>query len=438
MKASDVSGTIKVPVDWEPRDYQLPIWKYMEDGGKRAVAVWHRRAGKDLFAINFIAWCACQRVGLYWHMLPKYAQGRKVAWEGMTREGKKFLDAFPKQLIDGEPNNNEMRLRLKNGSIYQVVGSDEPDRLVGANPIGCVFSEYSISDPSCWDFMRPILAENGGWAMFIFTPRGKNHGWDILQQAKGNPKWFSQTLTVEDTKAIDMSLIEEDRASGMPEEMIQQEYYVSFEAPLVGAYYAVQMEKMEKDGRVGSIPYEPRLEVHTAWDLGVGDSTAILFYQMVGQEIRVIDFYSNSGEGLTHYAKVVKEKDYVYGRHYAPHDIEVREFTTGKSRLETARGLGIRFTVLPKLSVEDGIDAVRNILPRMWVDGVRCKELLRAMREYRKEWDEKNKCYRSKPLHDWASDMCDALRYMAIGLRSARTKEKLPERAESEWSVFSY
>ena len=428
---------ITVPLNWAPRPYQFPLWKFLEDGGKRAVAVWHRRAGKDLLSVNWCAVSALTRPGLYWHLFPTYNQGRKIAWDGMTRDGRKFLEHFPKEMWEAV-NNTEMRLTLKNGSIYQVVGTDNVDRLVGANPVGVVFSEYSLQDPRAWDYIRPILAENGGWALFIYTARGRNHGYDLLNMAKRNEKWFQQTLTVEDTRAISSDAVEEERQAGMPEEMIQQEFYCSFDAPLVGSYYGSAMAKLLADGRLTSLPYEPRLEVHTAWDLGVSDSTAIVFYQKHGQEIRIIDYYENSGEGMAHYAKIIKEKEYVYGEHLAPHDIQVRELGSGKSRLEVARELGIRFRVVPNLRIDDGIEAVRTTLPKCWFDEKKCSHLIESLRQYRKDFDEKNKVFRDRPLHDWTSHPADAFRYMCVGIRDQldMNARKLPRMAEMEYKIL--
>lgn len=428
---------ITVPLNWAPRPYQFPLWKFLEDGGKRAVAVWHRRAGKDLLSINWCAVSALTRPGLYWHLFPTYNQGRKIAWDGMTRDGRKFIDHFPKEMWEAV-NNTEMRLTLKNGSIYQVVGTDNVDRLVGANPVGVVFSEYSLQDPRAWDYIRPILAENGGWALFIYTARGRNHGYDLLNMARRNERWYQQVLTVEDTRAISADAVAEERDAGMPEEMIQQEFYCSFDAPLVGSYYGNAMAKLLADGRLCSLPLEPRLEVHTAWDLGVSDSTAIVFYQKHGQEIRIIDYYEASGEGIAHYAKVLKEKDYVYGEHLAPHDIQVRELGSGKSRLEVARELGIRFRVVPNLRIDDGIEAVRTTLPKCWFDEKKCSHLIESLRQYRKDFDEKNKVFRDKPLHDWTSHPADAFRYMCVGIRDQldMNTKKLPRMAEMEYKII--
>jgi phage terminase large subunit len=418
---------VDLPYDWNPRDYQTPLWEYLQGGGKRAVAVWHRRAGKDLFTVNWIACQAMQRVGLYWHMFPKYTQGRKVAWEGATKAGRRFLHHFPDSLIK-TTNDNEMKVTFKNGSVYQVVGSDEPDRLVGANPVGVVFSEYSISDPRAWDYVRPILAENEGWAIFIYTPRGQNHGWDLFNMAAKNPKWFCQKLGVTDTKAVPKEVIEDDRNSGMPEEMIQQEYECSFEAPLIGAYYASGITKAYKDGRVTKVPYDPILDVHTAWDLGMDDATTIWFFQYYERDntIRVLDYLEQSGEGLLYYAKELQKKPYRYGKHFFPFDVNVREMATGKTRLQTLREIGIKADVVPKLDLHDGIDAVRNMLGRVWFDETNCARGLQALKEYRKEWDEKRKCFSNSPLHDWASHGADAFRQLALSFKEQKFVKRGP------------
>jgi len=430
--------TIQVPSNWQPRPYQRRMWDFMEGGGKRAVCVWHRRAGKDLCSINWCVVSALTRPGLYWHLFPTYSQGRKIAWDGMTRDGRKFLDHFPKEMVTAV-NNTEMRLTLSNGSIFQVVGTDNADRLVGANPVGVVFSEYSIQDPRAWDYIRPILAENEGWALFIYTARGRNHGYDLLNVAKRNESWFQEVLSVEDTRSIPMSAIDDERAAGMPEEMIQQEFFCSFDAPLVGSYYGNPMAKLLADGHITKVPYDPVLDVHTSWDLGVGDSTVIIFFQMAHNEIRIIDFYDNQGEGLPHYIKTLREKEYVYGDHFAPHDIKVRDFSTGKSRLEVARELGVRFRVVANLRIEDGIEAVRSVLPRCYIDEDKCSHLIEALRQYRKDYDEKHLTFKDRPLHDWTSHPADAMRYLALGIRDRQNSKmaSLPRQAESEYEIFN-
>ncbi len=430
----------KVPVDWTPREYQLPLFQYLESGGKRAICVWHRRAGKDLTGINWISVCSIMRPGLYWHLFPTYNQGRKIAWEGMTKTGRKFISHFPKENIVAI-NNTEMRVTFKTGSIYQVVGSDNPDRLVGANPIGIILSEYALQDPRAWDYIRPILLENEGWAVFIYTPRGRNHGYTLLNHAKKNAKWFTQVLSVNDTMAVPVEAIDEEREAGMPEELIQQEFYCSFDAALVGAYYGNHMKAALDTGRIGQFPYDSQLMVNTAWDLGIGDQTVILFYQVLGQQIRIIDCYSNSGEGLQHYVNILEKghrSQYVYGNHYAPHDIMAKDLSTGRTRLETAQSLGLRFRVVPKMSIEDGIEAVRSILSRIyWNEDRNTEHLIEAARQYRKEWDDKKRCFHDRPYHDWTSDFMDALRYLALSVRRETMKrEPLPTHAEHEYNII--
>jgi phage terminase large subunit len=418
---------IRIPNEWEPRGYQLPVWTYFEKGGKRAALVWHRRAGKDSISLNLTAAAALQRVGVYWHMAPTHRQVRKIVWDGIDRAGRRMINqAFPVP-IRAKTNDQEMKIELKNGSIWQCVGSDNYDSLVGANPIGVVFSEYSLANPSSWDFIRPILAENGGWALFIYTPRGRNHGARLYEMAKHSEGWFAELLTVEDTKVIGPDVIESERSEmeklyGSLDDanaVINQEYFCSFDAALRGAYYGKLLERADKDRRICSVPYDPRHPVTTAWDLGIGDATAIWFVQQVGREVRVIDYYESSGVGLDHYAKALKERDYVYGDHVFPHDAEHSELITGTTRIKALKGLGIKGRALPRYDVDDGIQAVRMLLPRCVFDRVKCERGLDALRHYQKEWDENRQMFKDKPLHDWASHAADAFRYLAHGLKDA-------------------
>ena len=410
---------IRIPNEWEPRPYQLPLWMYLQNGGKRAVAVWHRRGGKDSLAINWTAVAAHQRIGVYWHMLPTFKQGRKVVWDGIDKQGRRIIDqAFPPELRRSK-NDQEMRIELKCGSIWQVVGSDNYDSLVGANPVGIIFSEYSVADPSAWRFISPILAENEGWAVFIYTPRGKNHGYSLFKMSKKNPKWYSKLLTLEESDAYPMSVIDDERAAGMPEEVIQQEYFCSFDAAVVGSYFGKHIAQAKEDGRIGRVPWEPRLPVKTGWDLGMDDSTVIWFGQQVNKEIRLIDRISCRGEGLEYYAKQLKEKPYTYDDHFLPHDVAVREMGTGRSRQEVLEGLiKQRVTIVPRQSVEDGIQAVRTLLPRMYFDETKTEDGFEALALYRSEYNEQKRIY--VPVHDWTSHDADAMRTFALGLRDSR------------------
>ena len=426
-----------IPNNWQPRHYQQKLWDYLGDGGKRAVAVWHRRAGKDDVCLHWAACAAMERVGNYWHMLPEAKQARKAIWDAINpHTGKRRIDeAFPKEIRESS-SEVEMRIKFVNGSSWQLVGSDNYNSLVGAPPVGLTFSEFALADPRAWDYLRPILAENGGWALFIFTPRGKNHGWEIAQVAKQNPAWFVQQLTVDDTRAIAPEIIEEERRSGMTEDEIQQEYFVSFDAAIKGAYYGVLMRQAEEQGRIKNLPHEPRLPVHTAWDLGIGDSTAIWFVQQHMGEVRVIDFYENFGVGLDHYASILQKKrdegQWSYGEHILPHDAAVADLSTGKSRIQTLNALGINGRVLNREgNIDDGIAAVRALLPRCWFDQTRCAHGIEALKQYRCEYDEERKIFSNRPLHDWTSHAADAMRYLARGLPDQSFLPERPKRYRS-------
>lgn len=420
---SDTTLNITLPYKWRPRDYQMNFWNYMENGGTRAAICWPRRHGKDEVALNWIACAAMQRVGTYWYCLPESAQSRKAIWDAVNEfTGVRRIDgAFP-PAIRQTTRNQDMHIQFINGSTLTFVGSDNYDSLVGSPPVGIVFSEFALANPNSWGYLRPILANNGGWAIFISTPRGRNHFYTMFNMAKSSDDWFAELLTVDDTQLLSPEKLkvelEEYIAIYGQEEgyaKYRQEYYCSFEGNMSGSYYGALLDQAEADGRITSVPYDPALPVITSWDLGMGDASGIWFFQKVHNELRAIDYYETSGEGLSYYAKLLKEKPYVYDTHIMPHDIKVRELGTGKSRYEIAASLGIRpITVAKALPVDDGINAVRSILPRMWFDERKCSQGLEYLRNYRKEYDEKRKEYKNKPYHDYTSHCADALRIFAI------------------------
>jgi len=400
----------------------------MFSGTRRAALVWHRRSGKDLTTLNWTIWSMFQRPGTYYYFLPTYTQAKRIIWDGIDRDGTPFLAHFPAGSVIAK-NETELKIVLDIGegrhSVFQLVGSDNIDGIVGTNPIGCVFSEYAIQNPKGWDLVRPILAENGGWAVFVYTPRGKNHGHRLLTAALAEPTWYTSILTVDQTRrdgpgedgtpVVLRSDIEEERRLGMPEELIQQEFYCSFEGAMVGAYYADQLKAAREEGRIGSWPYQPGLVVDTAWDLGVDDATAIGFTQTVQGVCRWIDYLEESGKGLDYYWGELKRKPYIYGQHYGPFDLGVREFVSGNTRLEIAARMGLHFTVVPKLSLADGIAAVRRILPVSQFNERTCEKLIDKLASYRRDFDEKTQTWRQVPLHDWTSHTADMVRYRAIG-----------------------
>jgi len=662
--------TITLPHKFEPRPYQLPFFRAMDGGLKRAVLVHHRRAGKDKACLNFLTKKMLERVGAYFYILPTYTQAKKIIWEGIDKDGFKFLDHIPKE-IRKRVDNTEMVIELKNGSIFRLIGSDKIDSIVGTNPVGIVFSEYSLQDPSAWQMLRPILAENGGWAVFNFTPRGKNHAYGIFKIASKSEHWFCDRLTIKDTNVLSVADMDREREEGMSQELIDQEYFClspytyvltadlkwktmedvkegddligidedckiaterklrhskvlkrwetkkecrkitfadgtsiiaslehpflekakpikgkrktyawvetrdlkegmtiadtglrpwltghtredgymaglfdgegcisrtsvqvaqvegkvlnsvrnyfnkrkikffetvnkgcvsihfsfkeslkvlgsvrpqrllektsiwdgrfpfnsqkplkitsieevglqrvigiststktfiaeglvthncSFEGSIEGSYYGKIMRKLEEDNHIRESLYDPTYPVDTDWDLGMNDSNAILFSQTIANEIRFIDYYETSGESLQYYAKFLKDKPYSYGRHYFPHDAEVRELGTGKSRKEIAESLGIRpLEVVKRVEAkEDGIEAVRGILPRVYIDATKCERLIDCLNSYSKKWDEKNKVYKNTPNHDWSSHGADAVQTFALRHRENVTNYVRP------------
>jgi len=439
--------TISLPANgWRPRPYQVAAWRALEGGHKRLALAWHRRSGKDELALHWAAVSMMTRPGGYWHLLPLANQSRKAIWDAINpHTGRRRIDdAFPLELRE-TTREQDMFIRFKNGSTWQVVGSDNYNSLVGSPPVGVVFSEYAMADPNAWAFLRPILAENNGWAIFISTPRGRNHFARLVEFARKDPEWFGQVLTVEDTKAIPIDTIRRERkelkmerGDKEAEAIIRQEYYCDFDADIPGAYYGELMRSAELQGRIGAFPHVVAQPVGTAWDIGVGDSTVIWFYQFVGHKIRIINVLEGSGVGLDWYAKKLLAMDYVYGDTIWPHDGAVREWGSGATRVETAAGYGLKPRILEADSVDDGIQAVRQMLPVCEFNATpdpfpgetpddakaRMTRAIDALRQYRREYDERLQRFRDRPLHDWTSHHADAMRYLAKGRRPFRGTER--------------
>lgn len=413
----------EVLMPFRPRWYQEDFINAMMGGKKRAFLLYHRRAGKDIACWNFTIRKALDQVGTYYYVLPTYTQGKKVIWDGMNEAGDRILDYIPRKLVDGRPNMSEMKIRLVNGSIIQVIGAENYDSIRGTNPMGVVFSEFAMQEPRIWsEVVSPILLKNNGWAVFNSTPLGKNHAWDMWVMAQKNSSWFTQCLTVDDTNLITKEQIDQERQEGKSEEIIQQEYYCSFDRGVEGSYYAKLMAKAREEKRIGQVNIDSYAKVNTFWDIGVGDSTAIWFAQFIGSEVHLVDYYENAGEGLPHYVKILDQKrienSWIYGDHYAPHDIRQREFTSGISRLDTAAALGINFLITQDVSIEDGIELARSMIPKCYFDEKRCAQGIKCLDNYRKRWNDKMHVYSNSPLHDYTSHGADAFRYLSIGYRN--------------------
>jgi phage terminase large subunit len=367
------------------------------------VCVAHRRAGKTVAAIQRLikSALACPKVAPRCaYIAPTYGQAKAVAWD--------YLKRFTRDIATNV-HESELRITLPNESVIRLFGAENYDSLRGIYLDDVVLDEFADMSPEAWTVIRPTLSDRGGRALFIGTPKGRNEFWRIYDAATRDEAWFHLALRASETGLLPAAELADARKA-LTEDQYAQEYECSFDAAILGAYYGRILDEAQRDGRICRVPYDPATTVETWWDLGVGDSTAIWFVQKAGREVHVIDYHEMTGEGLAYYAKVLQQKPYVYGRHIAPHDIAVRELGTGRSRIEIAAELGLRFETAPRLPVDDGINSVRMMLPKCWFDAERCAIGLEALRQYRKDYDDRLKAFRDKPRHDWTSHAADAFR----------------------------
>lgn len=403
-------GIREVVIDYEPREVFLP---YHESGKRFALTVAHRRAGKTVARINRLIRAAleCKKPSpRFAYLAPYYIQAKDIAWN--------YLKGYAAPALFGKaPNESELSVIFPhNGAQIRLYGADNAERLRGLYFDGLAADEAQDIRPSTLtQIILPALSDRQGWLDLSGTPKGwGNLLGETYKRAKEDPEWFVQIIRASQTGIIPPDELERLRRS-MPANEYEQEFECSFDAAITGAYYAEVIRRLEAAGGVCAVPYDPMFRVHTAWDLGISDSMSIWFYQVAGREIRVIDYYEASGYGLEHYASVLTAKGYNYGQHFGPHDIEVREIGTGKSRREVAAGMGLRFDVLPNLPVKDGIDAARMTIPRCVFDVKHTAVGLDALRQYREKVDEKRNISLG-PLHDWSSHAADSFRYLAISL----------------------
>lgn len=411
----------------------------MINGGKRAIEIAHRRWGKDEIALGVTCELAHRRIGSYWHCLPEYAQARKALWTAVNpHTGKRRIDeAFPLEIRDST-NEQEMFIRLKCGSTWQLVGSDRYNSLVGAGIAGVVFSEWALANPSAWAYIRPMLEENGGWAMFITTPRGQNHAKAMYDMAKANPeRWFAEVSSVSVTGALTSEQIAESKAEyvslygeDLGNAQYEQEYDCSFNAAILGAFYAREMLAVRTSGRVGKFDPIPGLPIHRAWDLGVRDSTAIWWFQIVGQQLLILDYYASHGAGIQHYADVIEKRGHELNGaiDYVPHDAKVKEFGTGRTRVETMIDLGLSPQVVPRSTDADGHQAIRLTLPHCVFHERTEADGMSALESYRREWDDDLKTFKATALHDWASHGAKAFQYLSQAWQSQAAAQPEPEK----------
>lgn len=401
-------------IQYRPRE----SFKAYHDNTKRfSLTIAHRRAGKTVARVNHLirAACSCDKqLPRFGYLGPTYTQAKDIAWV--------YLKTYLAPLMPHGLKINETELSVtlpRNGAVIRLYGAENYDRLRGLYFDGLAIDEaQDVPSVALTQVILPALSDRNGWLDLSGTPKGRaGLLYKCFQDAKVAPQdWFLQVLRASETGILAPEQLDMLRRT-MPENEYQQEMECSFDAAITGAYYARLIDAAEKDGRIGAVPYDPMLPVNTAWDLGIEDKTSIVFWQMLrGGAVRVIDYYEASGYGLDHYAAALDKRGYKYGKHYAPHDIAVRELGTGKSRLEVARSLGLPFSVIPIARVEDGINAVRMTLPRCWFDETKCSLLIESLRQYREKVDEKRQVGMG-PLHDHTSHAADAMRYMCTGMR---------------------
>lgn len=436
----DSSRVKRISTGYAPRPLQRIIHQNMK---RFNVLVLHRRFGKTVLSINETIDRALRsplKAPQYAYIAPTYGQAKRIAWE--------YLKEYTKDIPGSKPNEAELRVdiprpHMKDKIRFMLLGSENPDTLRGIYLDGVVLDEFAVCDPTIWgQVVRPALADREGWAIFLGTPKGQNHFFELYNKARKNPDWYVCTYRASETKVLSTYELRAAKDE-MSEEEYLQEFECSFTAANTGAYYQKQMLIAESENRVTSVPYESSCFVDTYWDLGIGDTTAIWFLQVVGHEYHLIDYLEMSGKGLDWFVAEINKKPYTYREHTLPHDARARELGTGKSREETLRSLGLtRLYILPRWQVADGINAVRTILSKCWWDKDKCERGLLALHAYERKWDAKNQIFQEKPKHNWASNGADAFRYLAMGVRpeSQRVQsEMLREYRDSyqEYDVFS-
>lgn len=399
-----------------PRPYQLEAMQALR-GVNRAILLWARRIGKDYTCLQIMLERALADPGQYYYVFPSYTQAKKALWDLRDNDGRSLRDLIPSYALAGM-NAVDMKIKLKSGSLIQLVGSENPDALRGTNPKGIVFSEFAMCDPHIWTAVaKPILAQNQGWAVFASTPMGRNHFHDLWQMAIREPGWYTSKVTAIESGAVSQEVIDADHKEGMSKELIEQEYFCSWTAGADGLIYGQQLDAIDRENRIRHVPVDPAVPVHTAWDFGVSDATAIVAFQCLpGNEIHIVNYFENTGKSINDYIQHVQGWGYNFGKHFAPHDVEARSLQTGITLKAMAARLGFAFWTIPLHSIEAGIQLVRQTLPKTWIDEKQCWQLIRHLRHYRRHYDARRHQHTSTIVHDMSSHGADAVRYMAHGI----------------------
>ena len=416
-----------IEIAYKPREQQLAIHELM-DSKRFGVVVAHRRMGKTVSAINHLIKDALlnqKEAPRYAYIAPTYGQAKRVAWDYLVKYA---------EPLGGTSNISELRVDFW-GRRIQLFGSDNPETLRGQYFDGVILDEIGDQNPKIWtDIVRPALADRKGWCLFIGTPKGHNHFKELRDRAEKEDGWGLLEFKASETGVVDDTELKAAR-NEMGEDKYRQEFECSFDAAVEGSYYGQILNELEDKKHMQEIPREEISRTFTAWDLGMGDSTSIWVAQLVGTEVRLIDYYENHGVGLDHYVKWIKDNDYLKSEHILPHDVRVRELGTGKSRMEMLEEAGLEVKIAPRMGLDDGIQAVRRLLPRCWFNVPKVQTGLNCLRNYRRDYDEKRKIFYERPLHDWSSHGSDSFRYLALGLDEGHSTWSKPINQTPKWIV---
>lgn len=439
---------VHIPNKITLRHYQQDVWnKFFNDGCKNIMLIEHRRAGKDDLSINLMAAAAILKKGYYFYMFPEHNQARRVIWDGITSDGTRFIDRVDKRLLAKPPQNKEMKLTLVNGSIIQVLGSNNYNSIVGTNPQGIVYSEFALQNPMARNYMRPIMAENNGWELLQTTPRGMNHAYDLYKRVKDNPDWYTKKLTVEDTRKHDgtpvvtKEKIQSEIDQGYPDELIQSEYYCDFEAAVFGAYYSNELKRAYNDKRIGEFKPRSDYPVYVSYDLGFNDATALWFVQVINNQFYFVHYYENNRQISSHYWEYAQswanKNNVKLAFNVVPFDINQHDNETGKTRLQRARiNYGEKFKVAPQMKIIDGIDIAKEYFPLCHFDAKECHDGIVALTEYHADYVPDRNVFRKTPYHNWASHGADSFRYWFQFYRRQCLEDPKPFIARNDYNVF--
>jgi phage terminase large subunit len=431
---------ISFPVNWRPYPYQVPLWNYLESGGKRAIAVWHRRAGKDIVGLNWITAAALCDPGVYWYVFPTEEQAKTTIWDGMTLEGRPYLSYIPEGLVSWK-SASTLRIEFKNGSLIQFVGASAPSRLRGAGIKGAVLSEYSFQNPKAFlAVIQPMMVRSNGWLLFLYTPSDdpkKNHGEDIYRKSLGREGYFVERLTIEETAdhegnpLVRVDQLEALRVEGMTEAQIRREFYCDFEAYKYtgiqeGSTFGASLRQAEAEGRIADVPYNPAYKVNTYWDVGIVDYTAIWFVQETAEFLNVIDFFVSRGKDMEFYLNHLRLRPYEYGKNVLPHDMGRRQVPMLDTRLSQCNEIAKKLCFDPfhlglRYQREEMIGKTREFLNYCRIDARKCHSGIQGLYEF----DASKRTTHSSSTR--ATDIAEAFCYMAMDAKTNAMREQIAE-----------